>query len=166
MNFTTYCTFALMALSLCLLVLAWQVNVSYITMFCAGSGGNSLFPVGRGGGGGGGGGGKDSKISTTACRNMFLSVLEPNPYRAPNMRKTAHENKAIGKKCSKINCTKQFNKWRSVFDSKKTKSVLIKDWTLHVLKAMDMGDLYHKMVNSKICTVSVSSAVLHSFILF
>ena len=50
MNFTTYCTFALMALSLCLLVLAWQVNVSYITMFCAGSGRNSLFPVGRGGG--------------------------------------------------------------------------------------------------------------------
>ncbi len=25
----------------------------------------------------------------------------------------------------------------------------IKDWTLHVLKAMDMGDLYHKMVGSK-----------------
>ena len=34
-----------------------------------------------------------------------------------------------------------------VFHRKKGKSTA-KDWTLHVLKAMNMGDLYHKMVGS------------------
>ena len=34
-----------------------------------------------------------------------------------------------------------------VFHRKKGKTTA-KDWTLHVLKAMNMGDLYHKMVGS------------------